>query len=216
MATSITIGKVKLNKLEPGTTWENQLTTITMDITEEVHDDEGNFMFSLEKPGVKHHNFFAHNDLLELFDQLRPYMVLICEFNQRNLKKDDTPETFAPGYFVNQVTVTGSGENDGVVLSGFKVLRDGKKLNINTPNVNFGVDDYNWLPELQQIIEDIIAEAKEAYTNRKRKEVQGSLFDDDLSQNEQDVFSDMKNTVKELKKKGVTVTMIPGAANETT
>lgn len=203
--TTIHLSKISLEKVQHDLEYENWMTGLTLSLSEEVTDENGEFEFVREKPNMKLRNFFAHNDLLGKFNLLRCHMALICEISplvnigELELK---TPEHTAPGIYVTGVTLTGSAENSGVVLTGFKILANEKKLNLNTPNVNLGADEYPWAAELSELLDALESEARLAYTSKKRKIIQGSLFDDNeaATDDEDGELQGDPNSMKAVKK----------------
>ena len=139
---------------------------------------------------------------IEKFDESTDYDQQFCGFDKEN---EGT-------VFVTGVTYTGTLESEGFVLTGFKVLKSGKKLNIVTPNIGLADQDGT---ELLDILTELENEAIEAYSNKKRKEFQRELFDDQEadggSDDESDVLGDpilsFKKTVNNLKKEGVTLSV---------
>jgi len=202
MPTRTTIQKINIEKFDESTDYDQQFCGLKLSLIEEVTNQDGEFLFTREKPSVKMRNFFAHNDLMEKFEKLRSHMVEICEFDKEN---EGT-------VFVTGVTYTGTLESEGFVLTGFKVLKSGKKLNIVTPNIGLADQDGT---ELLDILTELENEAIEAYSNKKRKEFQRELFDDQEadggSDDESDVLGDpilsFKKTVNNLKKEGVTLSV---------
>lgn len=175
---SQTFSKISLEKFNPDLDYQDQTCGLSLAFAEEVNDDEGRFQYAKENK-AKLKNFFAHNDLLERFNTLRSHLALVCEMNA-NLKnigdaEIEQPEILAPRIYATGIVMTGSGENDGVVIIGFKVLAGGARLNLVTPNVTF--DEYEHASHLMDLLADIEKEASAAYRG-KRKIIQGELFDD--------------------------------------
>lgn len=207
--TTVHLSKISLEKVQHELEYENWMTGLTLSLSEEVTDENGEFEFVREKPNMKLRNFFAHNDLLKTFNLLRCHMALICEISplvdigELELK---TPEHTAPGIYVTGVTLTGSQENAGVVLTGFKMLANEKKLNLNTPNINLGADEYAWPIELSELLDELESEAKKAYADKKRKIIQGDLFDNnneaeaENGTDDEDSLQGDPNSMKAVKK----------------
>ena len=204
--TNVQLSKISLDKVQHEVEFDHWMSGLKLVLSEEVTDENGQFEFAREKTAPPR-NFFAHQDLLEKFNLLRCHMALICEISplanigELELK---TPEHTAPGIYVTGLTLTGSAENSGVVLTGFKMLANEKKLSLNTPNVNMGADEYMWAAELSELLDALESEARLAYTSKKRKIIQGSLFDDNEAATD-DEDSDLQGDPNSLKavKKGV-------------
>lgn len=209
----ITISKLKLTKINhelPASEW---LTGIQMSLVEEVTDENGGFLYAKEKT-VTFRNFFAHESLCEKFEQLRSHMALICEYAPGNKVKAaqlDNVAEIAPGIFVNQVILTGDDSEAGVMLGGFKVLGNNKQLNLITPNIKLDGDDYQFGDILFDLLHDIEVDAKAAYLQKRRKIVQGTLFEEDGSDGGSDdegMVGDptsIKGMVAKMKKDGITI-----------
>ena len=175
--------KVSLIKYNPEIDYDNQTIGLDLQFSEEVNGQDGRFEFAREgKSKLK--NFFCHNDLLHKFHLLRAHLALVCEMENKAVKVNlDEPHVLAPGIFATGLVITGSGDGEGMVITGFKVLRGGAKLNLVTPNIN--LEEYDYGSELLELQADIEMEARRAYDG-KRKIVQGSLFDD----NDGDFYGD--------------------------
>ena len=93
----------------------------------------------------------------------------------------------APGIFATGIVMTGSGDGEGLIIVGFKVLRNGSKLNLVTPNIN--LEEYEYGSELLELQADIEMEARKAFDG-KRKIIQGDLFDDGEGTHDADGGSD--------------------------
>lgn len=189
----ITINKVKISNYDETMDAENQMTGLELGYSEELMDADGGFEFAKEHPNVKLRNFLCHNDLIATFEALRPHMALLCEYaDVDDVRGDDLATVDFRKIYVTQITLTGHNENAGVVITGFRLLQDGSKLNLNTPNLKFEVSEYRYSQELSEALDDLTAEAMRALTERRRKVVQTELFDDD----ETDDFGDLKEAVQ--------------------
>lgn len=189
----ITINKVKISNYDESLDAENQMTGLELGYSEELMDAEGGFEFAKEHPNVKLRNFLCHNDLIATFEALRPHMALLCEYaDVDDVRGDDLATVDFRKIYVTQITLTGHNENAGVVITGFRLLQDGSKLNLNTPNLKFEASEYRYSQELSEALDDLTAEAMRALTERRRKVVQTELFDDE----DTDDFGDLKDAVQ--------------------
>lgn len=189
----ITINKVKISNYDETLDAENQMTGLELGYSEELMDADGGFEFAKEHPNVKLRNFLCHNDLIATFEALRPHMALLCEYaDVDDVRGDDLATVDFRKIYVTQITLTGHNENAGVVITGFRLLQDGSKLNLNTPNLKFEVSEYRYSQELSEALDDLTAEAMRALTERRRKVVQAELFDDE----DTDDFEDLKDAVQ--------------------
>ena len=214
----LTINKVKLTNFDEDLDAENQMTGLELGYTEELINDEQALDFVKEHPGTKLRNFLTHDDLIQRFEALRPHMALICEYHDAKKVDDDYfeeqpslfQESFFEKVFVTQVALTGHDENSGVVLTGFRLLADGSKLNLNTPNLKFEYSDYKFRNELSEAVDELTAEAMLALTERKRKIVQADLFEDegatdDEYSNDLTLDGSVENLKATLRKGGVKI-----------
>lgn len=213
--------KIALQKFNPDLSYEDQTCGLNLEFSEEITNTDGKFEFAKENK-AKLKNFFCHNDLLEKFNIMRSHLALVCEMNA-NLKKLDPeePDVLAPRIFATGIVFTGDGESDGIVIVGFKVLANGSRLNLVTPNVQFG--DYEHGGHLTDLLGELEQEAGHAYRG-KRKVVQGDLFDsgegeaDGGTDDEQDEPADPRAAIKafrkSIKESGMVVTMTAGNGKE--
>lgn len=201
----VTITKVKLTNFEEDLKPDNQMCGVELGYVKEVLDEDGAFQFAKEYPTAKLRNFLAHDDMVTKFDKLRPHLALICEYdNADNYTEENLDESDFDKMFVTQVTITGDNENAGVVLTGFRLLADGSKLNLVTPNLKFEHTEYPFAHELSEAVDELTAEALLCLSLRKRKIVQAEIFDNDGEGGTDDEFGqlDLKldESVEALKK----------------
>jgi hypothetical protein len=116
-----------------------------VEYTEKMKDGDKNAKEDREAP--------IHEDLKVAFRKLDEHLCRISEqFNQRG-EMD--------GFNVNcqGFTIGGSGDNEGVTLSGYRGLDSTKYLNLNSPFTKWA-DDYAYMSELSQAIEECKHEVK--------------------------------------------------------
>lgn len=216
-----TFSKINLEKFNPDLAYEDQTCGLNLSFAEEVNDDDGRFQYAKENK-AKLKNFFCHNDLLDKFNTLCSHLAIVCEMNAKMKNIGDTeieqPEILAPKIYATGIVITGTGESEGVVIIGFKVLAGGARLNLVTPNIMF--DDYEHASHLIDLLAEIEREASAAYRG-KRKVIQGSLFDDgdgsdggpdDELDTQDDPIQSMKALKKRLKSNGLEISVVPGSA----
>jgi hypothetical protein len=81
-------------------------------------------------------------------------------------------------FYVSGFSVSGEDEDEGVVLTGHRVLPNGKAIILNTPFYRFNEDDktrYKFMDELMLAIEDCKDEAKQYLNGKVEKDPQGEL-----------------------------------------
>lgn len=108
--------------------------------------------------------YIIHDDLRASFRQLVPHLVFICEetdhSNELEVAMDDVfkiPEESPlalklQSYKVSAFKIVGSGDSQGVVITGQKKLQSGKILNLNTPVIKWE-DDYLFANEMRVAVD---------------------------------------------------------------
>lgn len=131
-----------------------------------------------------------HPDLQNLFDDLAPIMgrvfnitsflsmVETPEFNATKTQKQ-TAEEFADECLKNievrGVSLSGKGDNIGVVLTGLFTTANGQKTAINSPRMKYNTESFGFEEELERIVNEI---EDEVYAFLfKGKKAQLELFD---------------------------------------
>ena len=116
-----------------------------------------------------------HPDLRNAIKRLTPYMMEICEWSEaenidwKNLEGGVTYEACIK-FGVDGITISGSDNQIGVTISGFKLLKTNKTLFFNTPRVMISLeheDHYERCEELSEIVQDICFEAEAYIINHK-------------------------------------------------
>lgn len=203
---NLTISKVKLTNFNASEQPEHQMCGVELGFSEEVTDRDGKLEFVKEHPTVKLRHFLAHEDLCKLFDQARAHLTMICEFidpdtwEYEDVLHDEQVHKAVKTVFVTQVTLTGDADSAGVVITGFKLLSNGMKLALVTPNIMFETGGYMYARELSDLTDEIMAEAMRCLTERRRKVIQTEMFEDEaddetVGESIQDAFG-AKVTVK--------------------
>ena len=187
----ITVTKVKITGFKEDQLWRDQLCGIELGFSEEVHSAKKGFDHVRETPTVKLRNFFAHDDLLTIFRDLGQHMAMICEFKKQEdfeefIQMDDNYiestdySKFSENCYCLTATVTGSHEGAGVMLEGYRILSTGKKLKLQTPNIQFDNTQYDHGKDLSDLMDSLTNEGLKAMQENKRKVVQAELpFEDD-------------------------------------
>jgi len=173
--------KIGLQKLEPGIDLEKQITSIECDMVEEHYSEAGDFLRAIEKK-IKLRNQWVHADMLNLFNNLRPHLALVCEIAHDTPQMDD-PEAYldvdsiAPGIYAKSVIITGSNENIRVSIIGFKTLSYDNTLDLRTPAIPLD-GDYPFATQLMDLIAGLESEARLAIYEQKGCGQQLDLFAD--------------------------------------
>ncbi len=139
-----------------------------------------------------------HEDLRGAFGRLVPHFALMTEeVNEFDvdgvIRQDEEAECLAK-FEVTGVTIAGTGDSEGVVISGYKTLESGKVVNFNTPFQKFE-DEYQYSEELYNAVAMVRTEVYEYMEGKQapRKEV-GSF---DFGDEDEEAFS-MPNPADEI------------------
>ncbi len=164
---SLSIHKVKLkdaSKLE-----------VEYEKRTEIQDDSGAIIECFKDEVSLKSERHVHPDLEKAFKILNIHLAFICELvDPYDLELEDSihdfvqlPESadheYLKSFLVTGFTIGGEGDHEGVVLTGRKVLKSQKILNINTPFQKFipGEFDegvYDYLDQLRWAIDNVINE----------------------------------------------------------
>lgn len=102
----------------------------------------------------------VHDDMKTAFQKLHTHLALLCD--ETKLKKgEDIDQAIIPTFFVRGWSQSGSDENEGVTISGYKEGKYGT-VNLNTPFTKYSNDDYPHISELGLDMTQCVAEV-EAY-----------------------------------------------------
>ncbi len=152
-----------------------------------------------------------HEDCKQAFLNLLPHFLLICEQEKesklKKLIKSDTisqEDETLQNYEITAFKIGGTGDSEGVTLTGKKFLGTGKTLNLNTPFLRFDDEDYRYGMELIEAIEVLKTEVYQYMTGAKHAPIaqQSMSFDEAFDGEEEDPVENAKETFKDLKKKG--------------
>ncbi|HET8837890.1 MAG TPA: hypothetical protein VFM82_02725 [Flavobacteriaceae bacterium] len=143
-----------------------------------------------------------HDDCKQAFLDLLPHFILICEqekssklkkFIQNGVGQSNEPPL--QNYEITAFKIGGTGDNEGVTLTGKKFLSSGKTLNLNSPFIRFSDEDYKFTYELSEVIEILKNEVFQYMTGEKHAPLaQQSLeFEDEAFGGEtEDTFNTFK------------------------
>ena len=126
-------------------------------------------------------SLIVHNDLREAFKKLKPHLAVICEeINASDINDiediaefDDTIhqlggiEHKVSHFHVGSFSITGTGENESVVLAGTKMLSTGDYVELKSPKTEWE-GQYHFINELRVAIDDATTEV-ERYMNGKSR-----------------------------------------------
>lgn len=105
-----------------------------------------------------------HPDMHKALGMLDVHLAVIDDaFHHKGIEISDIDEHHADeitaAYKVNGFSITGTGENEAVVLSGSKAISIGGHIDIKTPRIEFN-GNYQWVNELRVSIDNMIDEVK--------------------------------------------------------
>lgn len=167
-----------------------------IDIHYELNESSGDSVYN-----TKHHVESAkdvHPDLRNLLTMLRPIMGKIFNVTEfldmvQNPEFNATPEqvekarglAFECLSHINPlgVSVSGQGDNVGVIITGQYITDSGQDTNINTPRIKLSVDVYGVEKELEAILIQIESEAYEFLFKGKRAQME--LFGADATEEDE-------------------------------
>lgn len=100
----------------------------------------------------------VHDDMKTAFQKLHTHLALLCD--ETKLKKgEDFDQVIIPGFFVRGWSQSGSEENEGVTVSGYKEGKYGT-VNLNTPFTKYESDDYPHISELGLDMQQCVIEVE--------------------------------------------------------
>ncbi|MFA6058923.1 MAG: hypothetical protein WC756_12045 [Taibaiella sp.] len=130
-----------------------------------------------------------HDDMRIAFRQLAPHLAFICDEvddstdlgkamdSMEKLNESLAIHKTLQKYRVTGMTITGSQDSQGVIITGVKKLKTEKIVVFNTPIVKW-TDEYQYSSELRIAIEKVKAEVLEYHDGKKAPEAQMDLFDE--------------------------------------
>ena len=117
-----------------------------------------------------------HADFINAMQDFRWHLKFLCEFSEAN-NFDKFPEREQESPFrVCGITITGSEEKAGIMITGYKTLSTGKGYSFNTPNLRFTEESCPFQEELEDHLRALKSHAQE-YLAGKYGVKQGELFE---------------------------------------
>ena len=130
-----------------------------------------------------------HDDLQSAFNSLVPHLVHICEEETLKSVNELEVERLLLKYKVIGVSISGSDDTEGVVISGYKTLASDKVVNFNTPFQRFSDDDYLFHSELFNSVGILKTEVHEYMEGKQGTKSQVGTFDFGDDEEEQEAFT---------------------------
>lgn len=116
----------------------------------------------------------VHDDLRNAFKKLYPHLAVICEeVDKHKIDDIDTVEEFdhtahkegsiehkLSHFTVSAFKISGTGENEGVSLTGEKRLSTGEHVGLVTPKITWDDSSYLFVNELRIAVGEVISEVE--------------------------------------------------------
>ena len=129
----------------------------------------------------------VHPDLINLFERLRPIMGRIFNLTSflsmieaKEYKATEAQQAQARAFAqecmsnieVRGVSLSGQGDNVGVVLTGLFTVSNNQKTAINSPRLKYATETFGFEEELEQIVADIEREVYEFLFKGKKAQLE--------------------------------------------
>lgn len=154
----------------------------------------------------------VHADLKQAFENLGIHLAIMCGYVPSSKVKDiETPKPeLSEGFHVTSYSIGGDEDDQGVVISGHKLLPDGKAVILNTPFRRFTESEqsrYVFMDDLQERLDRLDTEVRSYVDGSKRgADAQLNLFEGDEKKetvNKMQVLPEEKPVFKEPMVTGV-------------
>ncbi len=144
-------------------------------------DEDGNDVELSREPTVPCRNLI-HDDLQAAFDMLRTHLAIICdqpEAKDKTFYELDEDYENLNHFEVKSYSIGGSGDHEGVSISGNRLLKRGRVLNLNAPFTKYfdENDPYENATELQSLINHCNDEVLAYLDGKIKPNAQGDLFE---------------------------------------
>ena len=159
--THVSLGKFKHDRL-----YEDQNCELTLSQEVEYRESDGAFNRAHEMPKVKVIGAYAHEDLLFAFLRLSSHLAMLCEFHTpQSFFSPEDNDRVDPAVYATGLSVKGTG--DSCIITGFRMLKDGTKLNLA---VSTSLDNlhYDYNDSLMELCEFIMAEGVLALGGKRK------------------------------------------------
>lgn len=159
--THVSLGKFKHDRL-----YEDQNCELTLSQEDEYHDGDGSFNRAHEMPKVKVIGAYAHEDLLLAFSRLSSHLAMLCEFKTpKSFFNTEDNDRVDLAVYATGLSLKGGG--DSCIITGFRMLKDGKKLSLA---VSTSLDNphYDHNEALLELCELIMAEGVLALGGKRK------------------------------------------------
>jgi len=157
---------VSLNKFKSDVLYEDQRCELTLSQEDEYLDDDGAFIRAHEMPKVKVIGSYAHEDLLNAFSRLSSHLAMLCEFKTpKSFFNTEDNDRVDLAVYATGLSLKGGG--DSCIITGFRMLKDGKKLSLA---VSTSLDNphYDHNEALLELCELIMSEGVAALSGKRK------------------------------------------------
>jgi len=126
------------------------------------------------------HKAPVHIDLKSRFKSLSPHLGLLCDYLSTRQIKDINnydPE-LVESFIVTGISIGGGDDNDGIILSGYKLTKSGRAIILNTPfTLIEEVEEtrYRYMDSLMEKVKELIKEVELYLGGKRGEEPQGTL-----------------------------------------
>jgi len=129
-----------------------------------------------------------HDDLRNAFSALNPHFALICEEVSENIVEHaiEHPDAILAEdnplrkYKVSGFSIGGTGDGEGVTISGSKTLESGNVVSFNTPFLKFeDAHHYKFMQELVEAIDELKSEVYEYLEGKQAPAKQMAMFEEE-------------------------------------
>lgn len=124
--------------------------------------------------GILKFSDIPHPDLINAMNNLRKHLVVLCDQRESDIVISDEFSTFEAGKLpdikVTGISIGGDEEYEGVTITGQRILKNRKVVNLNTPFTFFTdpvEENYQFEEYLFEDVSMVLVEV-EAYINGKR------------------------------------------------
>lgn len=129
-----------------------------------------------------------HPDLEEKFNALAPHFAFLTEEITKTEAKtiiekgdEDALEELLKKFRVTGLSISDSGGEEGVVITGNKTLETGKVVNFNTPFTKYydDMDGYEYGEQLSEVVDALKSEVLEYMDGKQAQSNQLEMFGED-------------------------------------
>jgi len=126
------------------------------------------------------HKAPVHNDLKSKFQSLSVHLALLCDYLSTRQIKDINaydPELVS-NFFVTGVSIGGNDDDEGIVLTGYKITRSDKAVILNTPFARIEEvqeTKYRYMDDLTGKVDELQKEIELYLGGKRGPDPQGSL-----------------------------------------